>query len=1468
MAVRGKNHRISSFGVLAVWLAAASCGGTSAPAPDARRVACDPRRLDACERAIAAALTGRTLTRDLVASYATARASRSTEDPWASGWRELTAGAPSTVALVVEGDAAPAATAAAAKLGARARLIQLPALPRPEVMSEGELLLAFAEAASVRHVIHVDDAQAAGPGARRAVFQIFPHDPLEPLVMGLAPITRDDASLTRITEDVELAGSIHKAVDLASVFDYVAAARETDHLQALVARRTDPSEPLLRARYVLQALAGSGLTLDPAPAADPPAGAAAAQPTPAAIEAPPSPMDTPYGDYLRIRTAKDERAAWGVRGSSVLRGVAPDRRDVVASTFAPANLCAVIGVPPMSGVRDLQFSGRLSSSLTRNAAGPASDGQLMVPEWIGRYDAFVRLVEQTRSFWAYGPNVLAQRGQVHGLQPAGTTTYRKVTELGLAHLAALLKLEQAFPDRYPALAQLGLVYAPGVLADDRLREEVVKLSEAVVADKIARAPDAGGLFEGVLTGVFAGMSYPPAIQPAHYVALQGAFTAKLRGDLTRRTGWGVAGLYAADAIFRLLSDQKADLAATAAQIARALEQDPALPMPSLGPLAVSAAHYAALAADKKLDPEQKPERWGPERRAAREALKEAIAGLGPKGEAPSNVLEDVTTLTDGCIATLALIASERDPSAPAAPAGGAAGTAKSAPAACADTNAGPSPAVRRAVAKLGDVRLRILGHPRFKTAGGAWARRTRLLVTLLSDAIDIIGKRGPQPVFAITRQDGERHLIEALSDWDEKELADALGGIYSLVRDFMVTRSGERYLANSGQPLRRVFGGLRAFFSGSGPATAGGGKGGVALLDALASMAPAKSGAFQSEDASALMIAYATTFYERKQPDQGDLLLLAALTLSATAHKPPPKEAIELAAKHTSRVEWALRFLSELAAARRGVAPDPSVYASSMRTATDDECAAPQVDAVIGVMDAVKGFLGTDRKGARAGLDRVLEGADARGLAVPKMTFRYEEKTAKKVFAFSLDVSTGGGLLENPNSVQIGLGVRTGGEPEGKMTLSLAPQDSPQATEQTVRYYIHAAALAAAYHFIEGDPEHATAAARRAIGAVVQGVRLGDRAMIAPSGAPWAVDARALLAIDAQLAAEAGLPLVAGDLFTIVRATLGADTTDATVDEILNPLPLGLAGVPEAQAIADRTRKSLRLLAGPLPCTDAKVDASVYEEATCETYPLAVALRVADIVKKMPRLRKSAESASGKCAVLRSLDTFLDSADRGAYDPDAFVRAVEALRTDGRLYDAAVLLTRQRHESHCNPALVAAARSLGRSTMLGPVLTNDLLSVAVNCSLADPDKAMEDDILVLDADTRKMADPMRNFRLALFVAELGERTGRWGPLGRLTAQPDFVSRWARQSSTATAAALVLDHAAAILNGRAIEREKSAGTIKLICETYPPQGYAELCASLKELRDPASKTAEARTEAARKAIKSLIVSTTSPPPAQP
>ncbi|MFO0759626.1 MAG: hypothetical protein U0359_24245, partial [Byssovorax sp.] len=312
----------------------------------------------------------------------------------------------------------------------------------------------------------------------------------------------------------------------------------------------------------------------------------------------------------------------------------------------------------------------------------------------------------------------------------------------------------------------------------------------------------------------------------------------------------------------------------------------------------------------------------------------------------------------------------------------------------------------------------------------------------------------------------------------------------------------------------------------------------------------------------------------------------------------------------------------------------------------------------------------------------------------------------------------------------------------------------------------------------------------------------------------------------------------------------------ASIAAILDPLPLGLGASGELGQAVDRAKKALKILADPLPCTTAKVDLGGMEEPACEAYPLAVSLRIADALKKLPRLRRGADTGAA-CAPLRSLDLFLASAEKGSYDPDAFTRAFEDLRASGRSYDAAALIARQRKDTHCSPAILAAARSLGRNPSLGPQLRADLLAVAINCAISGGGGEVEADLLAIDGETRKLPDPGRNLKVLLSVADLAVRTDQWALLGKLAAEPDLWDRWMTIHPTAAAAALLIGHATPVALGGAPDLEKTRSAYHLLCEIFPPGERAELCAEIKGLRAPLTGLPAARQHAAKEAVKKVI-----------
>ena len=1426
-------------------LGVTACGPAEGPKTPSAGLSCGGSKMASCERDIAKiAAEGRNDER-LLAAYIDARASENEGDPWVRVARALADGRGAKVAIVdargPKGSESPEGVTLA-KAGDKeapegaARVVVTPDLPDPSAQLHAQdLLLALGVRGLYQHVIWIGDQRS---------FELYPRDPLGPLMLGVRPIVRDDAEAKSIAKNIALAVTVRRALDAAGAFRYVDAAKEAEAISTQIEGREPYEEPVLRARYARNLLWSAGISFD-----KPQSFFGSTTDDDKSWKLPPVPApsdaDSPYGDLIRIRVAEDSAVEWKRRGVKVSAEIAEDRRDLTASYFAPASTCNAVTLPPsFDRPADLTFAGLLPGSLAGARilaiASAEPDPGLPLSDWYPRYEALVDLVERTRFAWLETSILVRQRGEIAGISPRGTPTYRRVTDLGLRHIRALHDLADAEQENYPGRAELGLAYSGGLLTDDRLRDALIDLTDVTTKARLAHASDPESITSSLLIAVLAGMTYPPAIQSAHYLALQSAFAAKIKGDLATQTGWGAAGLFALDAAFRLITDQGPNLAFSSEQIARALG-DPKIALPNVANVVSALARYAALAKDKPLAALAKPAQFTPERAAAREALRKAIVDMGAPGEAPMSVADDLTTLADGLIATASVLLHKKAPP----------------PGTCADTT--PSAAdieVSHAITKLMEVRQKIREAPSFKGKDGLWARRARLLVALISDAMDLMAplKSGATRKLTFTAAEIDAALTGALREWDEPGARDAIIGTYSVLR-FFLARDPKTTFESAGPSVFRALGGIGRFLKGTGPNAES------TLLDAIA-VAPATG--LGGEDLLSALVGFAKSAYDKGQNDQGDVLLLGTLLLTATGKRMPPKAALELAAQHKSRVEWALAMFGEAFAARSVGNPNVAAYAAGARKMSADLCAVGRVDDVTTVMGAVNDFAAGKRKEARSALSSMLARADLEGLVVPKVSYQYSEKHDKKIFSLSFGLTYGAGLVEGGNTFQIGLGVTSAAERRATLNVTAASPD--ETAPETARFYLRTSALAAAYDFLDGDTASAAINARRAVTAIISGVRLGPRSLTIERN-KWADDARALLSLDAQLAADAGLPFLAGDLWTLVRDSLPPDAADAAVEEMLAPPIVGLTGVKDADAPLDRARKSLRVVAAPLACTAAKVDVASLEMPACDRYSLAVALRVADVVKKLPRLKKGPDTAQPSCAPLLALDAFLGAADHGAYDPDAFTKAVEALRADGRVDEAATLLARQRRDGHCSPALLTTARALGRSPSLLPAARADMLAVAVNCAGADGGAELQKDLLAIDQDTRKLADPTRNLRLLLFVGQLALRADKPDLLLPLVRTEGFIERYLRLSGNATAGALILHHAAHLLTGEAFDPKNTQGAFTLICESFPSDERRSECADLKSMRDT-TLAADKRKTLAKAALERVLTRTEDAPAKKP
>jgi len=1098
----------------------------------------------------------------------------------------------------------------------------------------------------------------------------------------------------------------------------------------------------------------------------------------------------------------------------------------------------------MDGPADLFFAPRLPATLARTATpaatagGSEPSGELSLEQWLPRYQAMVRLVEGTHTTWAFVASLLHQRGELHGLSAKATASYGRVSELALRHIQALMALADRHPARFRALLVLPHIHQPGVSTDRRVRDAVVGFAQRSVALKLEQSADAAAVYDALLTAAIAAMSYPQ-LQGTHVQAVDRALTAKLAGSLREETGWAAAGLHAIHGALGLLLGRASQLDHSAPELSRALSPEAPtadLPYPALARLASSAAHYAALIGRGALDGTvANPALFSPERRAALAGLEQALAGLaddGPASPPEKDLLRDTAALADGLVAAIAAVIARSDDSAEATACPSEAGLRG-------------DPDMRDILDRLLKTRRRLLGRPAFERGDSAWLRRLRLVVVVLSDVLDGLNHQG-EVSFALEEAVVARALEQALGDWEERGLREGITNLYLLARALIDEGSSDParlsdYAAGALAALSEAFApeeGERAaeptFFS---------------TLSAITADADLGQDA---RDMGGFLVSCARRAYAQGTAAQGDLLLQAALVVAMMRKQSVPTGAVELARQKQSSA--LLPLLLHAPSGKDGADPQPVIRA--MRKVRQGQCSAPSVDDVAAVRQALYDFRSGRREQARRSLDALLERAEERGLVVPRLTYPYEERAGNKYFQASTSLSLGSHLLQGSDTFQLGLGFRTGDGSAGQPKASFADPAHPLVQQDAARYYAHVAALTAVYHFLDGQPGEAHRDARRAISAWFLGVRLGD--VVVPSGeqtAEWAADATGVIALLGQQAAEAGQAFLAGDLWTLLRATLGAQADEQAVGELLAEIPRPLRGIAEVLPLAERARRSLQIVASDLPCVKRAVDTDPYRSSDCRRYPVALGYRVADALPFLPHLRRAAEVGRPDCAPWRALDEFLSAAEAGRYAPDAFVRAVDGLHARGARYDAAALLARQRLPQHCTPVLTKHARQLARDPSLGSHLRADLLSVAANCAASVVDDELIDDLLLLDRLTRRQAVATRNLELLLFATGLGMQADRWRPLVELGKQPDFVARWLGFGPELATTALLIHHAALLLADQPLDPAPTQPYYRLLCTTFPPAERGALCNTIGLLRS--STDAAGKKRAAKDALAALL-----------
>lgn len=1343
---------------LALLFAVAACAAAP-PAPPKRCA----RGGASCEAALAAGGA------DADARLADeAMAARPPGDPWRALWEDARAARPDEATLVVvEGGAHPGAVGGA-------RVVRAAPLGEPARGVEPLALLSgLAAAAGYRHVVVL---RADG------ALELFPADPLAPFAPAVPAVLR--SARLDAGRAAALARAVEATLEAAARFDYVAAADEAERLSSAVAAADVDAPSAVRARFARSLLERAGVALVPLPTAP-------RLPAPSASAA-----ASPYEAFLRIELAERRDEAARALGKAVIDASPEPLRAALEARLAPRGTCAPPPAPPpFTAPGSLLHLGLLGAALTPIGELPAA-GRLEASAWAARHAEAVRLVEATRSGWWHVATLARSRGGRSGLFPSATPSFQKVSSLATRHVRALRALAERHGRRFDALAHVGLALAPELAADPPVAAELLELvrTSAQLAMGGADTP-ADALWAGVVALSWgAGLAGP--LRAAQLAALQGAFSARIKGDLATGRGWAAAGLFAVDGLVRALFDVPRDLAWNADRIAETLD-GPGLELAPFAPLVTALARYAALADAGKLDLSASGDRraggkHAAERAAAKAALVRGVAALSP--EPKTALADDLADFADASIAALfahARTPAAKDPKAPACAAGDA--------------------SVQRALARLGDSRRKLAASPTLRKGEGL-ARRGRVLFLVLSDALDLAlrtggapRKQAPKAAF-VSQADAEAWLEAGLGDLGP---AGRLGaGALGLLRAALDAPKSALGVAPTS--LARTTGALAALFPSEG-----------SLLGAIAAGDGPLSERF---------VAAAERLRARGERDAADAAGLVAFLTATDARG--RERAAKAASAARGRLAWLLVLLEARAAKRSS--PD---WQDGLRSFAESSCAggspeaaralvAPLLKAHEAVARAARG----EREEARRALDDLLAKAPVEGLAAPLARVVHQERSGARTFEAMTALSVAGGFLSGANRFSLNVGV-TGGGGGGPSSTRLE-LEAP--AEDAARSYASLSALGAVWGFAAGDARAGALDARRAVSALQRGVRLGG---VHVSPAPtWATDARYALALGGQLAAERGLPLLAGELWASLRGSLPAPQA-SDVDEILAEPPLGLAadggGLPaELEGPRDRARESLKALFARRVCGASRAALTRFERPSCALYPTAVALFEADALERVPRL-----AGGERCPRWRAFDAFLVPTASQVYEPDAFKAALDATLAAGASYDAAVMLSRLRKETHCSPALVSTARALAGTAGLHDEVALDLLLVALGCSTTAATEEARADFTALGERAARAVDPGRALHALLFAENVALRTERFELIDAVATDP--LLHRLLVGPRVLGHALVARRAARAQGGASAPRAHPLE--RLLCTDFAGPEQRPACATLAELdaQDPAT-----------------------------
>lgn len=1426
--------RVALLALLLMWCAC----GPPAPAVDAPRASstqCSAGNLEACETALAQAIALGQDTGELGRAYAAARLERDASDTFAAAHEQLKA------AL---GDSG--VRAAAARAPGEDRLLKDdPTVVELELEDfapvgktvPGELLyLVLAETVGLDYL-----AVARKDGS---VVRAFGRDPLAPWMAGATPVVRDEgarakAAARRIGEDATLERQLRAAFAQAADFDYLGASDHIDAIDSIVDKRDRYDAQTLRAmraRHAIGVWRPASISFDDPPPVPP-------EPAPAAT-------DTAYYDLLRLFSDRPEARAYEQRRAHLLASVPEEMRPLLDRMWGdPSAACTVTLPPSFDQVRDLGFAYLLPQAILPAGAKDAR-GRLTLADWYPRYEKLIALVERTRTGY-FGVNMLVvERGGATSIVPTGSDANRRVDILALKHTRGLEALAKAKPG-YVGIAQLGFLGSPG--GDENLQKAVNELARVSAQGSLANAHDGWDVLLNTAMGIILSGNMAADIREQHLVALAGAFAGKLGGELRSSTGWGVASAYAADLVYRFMTDRAPDPAQSVSQIARALETDPKIVQPGIASLVSALVRYAALAAEGNLGPPivRETDSVVASRTAARKSLRDALLALSPEDRPEPRLLNELTTLADNAAATLALAITSsvtkpksQDPSAE-----------------CDKDEGAADPRIVNALGKLRDQRRSVLQSKSLAAGSDKWSKRARLVAVLLSDLVDVVGtslappkrtksdasaRKSSLPVpsqttFFVTPAEAEKAFGEGLDSFGaELGVQVVAQSLYALARGFL--SDGVTYLAKDGRGRARdLLVALSPLVAEPGASTKEGG----GLLLALASVLGANVAAGDAPG----YVKTARELYDQGRAKEADTVLLAAVVTAAVTGEPIWPELFELASLKRSSTAWLFDFLkyskpAGQAAAATSVGARPQ-FQQGLESMMKEHCAQASSSTISEVLDAVERFkANTDRPKALADLDIALD-KGAADLTLPHVSFTFVQETRTRALNLSIDVALAAPFVSNTGGFNVGGGFKSAGTAQLALKVGVDTADAKRTRDDSARYYVQASATAAALHFLAGEPAKADRSIARALGAVTQRSWLYTPGITDEPGR-FAEPALGMFALVAQQAIETGRPFLAGVLLQIIRASLDPRTARAQdFVALLDELPKPLLGLAEMEPVAQRARNTLALIGGGLACAGARLDKALFLKPTCAGYPLAIALRLTDAIAAMPTLTAGKKAASDvSCSAYAAIDRFLVPAQNGTYEPERLMDAVDRLLEQDKLFDATFLLTRPRDPGHCGERVVQQMRKATDQLAGVASLRADLLTAIVNCEVGGETAPLTADLTLLDAELSRVGDPSRQIQIGLFAAVLAMRRNEPVLIESIVQKPGFLASH-REHGSLLPIALTLDHVANALAGKEIDVQGTQRDMDFLCGLNDLPAGPDTCKTLRQLREPNADAAARR-----------------------